>query len=209
MLVRCKGCNDTGGPDGGYCTQSRVPRVMQLRSCTCWFLAKDVKTHKVLTEDIPQSLVPRVTQLRSCMCSSLAKDVRAPSFRRILHTVTCATCYAATILHLLDPCTGCKDTGCPDGGPSKRLYVPRVLQLRSCMFWSLAKDVKTQDVLTGKIPQTVSCATCHAAAILHGLPPGCIAAPPSTLFPLWCPVSPSCSSSSCRWSIVLRFCRRR
>ena len=62
-------------------------------------------------------------------------------------TVQIVPCYHLTLrawgLHSVE----CNDAGCPDGGPSKRFYVPRLMQLRSCTCRSLAQDVRTQDVL--------------------------------------------------------------
>ena len=58
-------------------------------------------------------------------------------------TVQIVPCYHLTLrawgLHSVE----CNDAGCPDGGPSKRFYVPRLMQLRSCTCRSLAQDVMT------------------------------------------------------------------
>ena len=93
------------------------------------------------------------------------------SWWRILHTVTCATCYAATILHVLVPCAWFKDTGCPGGGYSTHSLVPRVMELQSFTCWSLAKDLRTQDVLPEDTAHSHMCHVLCASTILHVLVP--------------------------------------
>ena len=59
------------------------------------------------------------------------------------------------ILHVQALCTGCKDTGGPDGGYSKPSHEPRVMQLLSCTCRPLAQDIRTQEVLTEDSPKSI------------------------------------------------------